>query len=179
MRCFGDGDDLYSAYHDHEWAVPVHGDQALYERLSLEGFQAGLSWLTILRKREAFREAFGGFDPAVVASFGPSDVARLLGDAGIVRNRAKINATITNAQAVLALQEAGESLDALIWSYAPVSWNRPRTFADVPASTEVSTALSQELRRRGFRFVGPTTVYATMQSCGLVNDHLQGCAAAA
>ncbi|HEX7353266.1 MAG TPA: DNA-3-methyladenine glycosylase I [Mycobacteriales bacterium] len=165
----------YVAYHDEEWGRPVHGDAALFERFTLEAFQSGLSWLTILRKRPAFRAAFAGFDPATVAAYGPADVDRLLADAGIVRNRAKIDAAIANAAAVVALGPGG--LDDLVWSYAGGGSDRPpATTADVPASTAASTALAKALRARGFRFVGPTTAYAAMQACGLVNDHLASCA---
>lgn len=167
------GDPLYVAYHDDEWGRPVRDDRRLFEKLCLEGFQAGLSWLTILRKRERFRVAFAGFDPAVVAAFDDADEARLMGDAGIVRNRAKISATIANARAMLQV----DSLAELVWSFAPPPAPAPRSPADVPATTPQSIALSQALRREGFRFVGPTTVYAFMQSMGLVNDHLAGCAA--
>jgi DNA-3-methyladenine glycosylase I len=165
----------YVAYHDDEWGRPVRDDRGLYERLCLEAFQSGLSWLTILRKREAFRAAFAGFDIGAVAAFGGEDVNRLMGDAGIVRNRAKIEAAIANARAVAAL---GEPLSELIWSFAPEGERpAPRTMADVPATTAESKAMAKELKRRGFRFVGPTTAYALMQACGLVNDHLEGCAA--
>ncbi|MBU4337766.1 MAG: DNA-3-methyladenine glycosylase I [Actinobacteria bacterium] len=174
-RCFGGGDPLYSRYHDDEWGRPVHGEQLLFERLALEGFQSGLSWITVLRKREAFRTAFAGFDPVVVAGFDEHDVERLMADAGIVRNRAKILATVKNAHALLALHAAGESLDALIWSYAPAPRPRPLGWDEVPATTPESVALSRDLKRRGFAFVGPTTVYATMQACGLVDDHVAGC----
>jgi DNA-3-methyladenine glycosylase I len=174
-RCFGDGDPLYERYHDEEWGRPVRDERALFEKLSLEAFQSGLSWVTILRKREAFRAAFAGFDPAAVAAFGPADVERLLADAGIVRNRAKIEATIANATATLALRKAGEPLDALIWAHRPEPRPAPRTFADVPATVPESETLAKLLRRCGFRFVGPTTLYALMQACGLVNDHLAGC----
>lgn len=177
-RCFGDGDDLYAAYHDDEWGVPVHGDTPLLERFALEGFQSGLSWLTVLRKRPAFREVFAGFEPEKIACFGDDDVARLLSDARIIRNRAKIVATIANARAVVALHEADESLDELVWSFAPPARpeaERPATGQDVPATSEASTALAKELKRRGFRFVGPTTAYAAMQACGLVDDHLTTC----
>jgi DNA-3-methyladenine glycosylase I len=164
----------YVAYHDEEWGRPVHGDVALFERFTLEAFQSGLSWLTILRKRPAFRAAFDGFDPAAVASYGPDDVARLLADAGIVRNRAKIDAAIANAAAVVALGPGG--LDHLVWSHAQSGQPpAPMTTADVPAVTEASTALARDLKRHGFRFVGPTTAYAAMQACGLVNDHLAAC----
>ena len=176
-RCFGDGNPLYERYHDEEWGRPVRDERGLLEKLSLEAFQSGLSWVTILRKREAFRAAFAGFDPAAVAAFGPADVQRLLGDAGIVRNRAKIEATIANAAATLALREAGEPLDELIWAHRPAPRAAPRAFADVPSTVPESEALAKVLRRRGFRFVGPTTLYALMQADGLVNDHLAGCPA--
>lgn len=164
----------YIAYHDDEWGRPLRGVTALFERLSLEAFQSGLSWLVILRKRPAFRTAFAGFDPARVAGFGEADVARLLADAGIVRNRAKIDATIHNARAVLDLDIA---LDELLWSFAPdpARYRRPATLADVPATTAESTAMAKELKRRGLRFVGPTTCYALMQAAGLVDDHVEGC----
>ena len=167
----------YVRYHDEEWGRPVRNDRGLYERLCLEAFQSGLSWLTILRKREAFRAAFAGFEPAAVAAFGDADVARLMADTAIVRNRAKVGAAIANARTAEAMRAAGESLAELIWSFAPVRGEPPRTRADVPAVTPHSTALAKELKRRGFRFVGPTTAYALMQSCGLVDDHLAGCAA--
>ncbi|UQX02844.1 DNA-3-methyladenine glycosylase I [Streptomyces sp. RerS4] len=164
----------YIAYHDTEWGRPVHGDDALYERLCLEAFQSGLSWLTILRRREGFRKAFADFRIAAVAEFGPADVERLLGDEGIIRNRAKIEATLANAE-VLAGWQPGE-LDALIWSHAPAEAGRaPKRLADVPAVTAESTALAKALKKAGIRFVGPTTAYALMQACGLVNDHLAGC----
>jgi DNA-3-methyladenine glycosylase I len=162
----------YVAYHDDEWGYPLHGDTALFERLSLEGFQSGLSWLVILRKRPAFRAAFAGFDPAAVAAYGPDDVARLLADAGIVRNRAKIEATVHNARRVLDLDPP---LDELLWSFAPDTHVRPATLAEVPATSPESTAMAKELRRRGLRFVGPTTCYALMQAAGLVDDHVTGC----
>ena len=165
----------YRAYHDDEWGRPVVGDAALYERLCLEGFQSGLSWLTILRKREAFRAAFAGFDFTAVAGFGDGDVERLLGDAGIVRNRAKIVAAIENARATAALAAQGDSLAALLWTFAPERQAPARSLEELPAATPESTALARELKRRGFRFVGPTTVYALMQACGMVNDHLAGC----
>jgi DNA-3-methyladenine glycosylase I len=167
----------YIAYHDTEWGQPVRDDRGLYERLCLEAFQSGLSWLTILRKREAFRRAFAGFEIERVAAFGARDTKRLLADAAIVRNRAKIAAAIANARAAMDLREGGESLAGLIWSFEPRGRRRaPRSFADVPAQTQESRALARELKRRGFRFVGPTTAYALMQACGLVNDHLVGCA---
>ncbi|WP_309133761.1 DNA-3-methyladenine glycosylase I [Cellulomonas sp.] len=175
-RCFGDGDPLYAAYHDDEWGVAVHDEHALFERLALEAFQSGLAWITILRKRPAFRSAFAGFDPKAVARFGDEDVARLLGDAAIVRNRAKIEATIANARATLALHAAGRTLDEVLWSHAPaVPRTRPATGADVPGSTPESRALAKELRGLGFRFVGPTTAYAAMQACGVVDDHPATC----
>ncbi len=175
VRCFGTGDPLYERYHDEEWGVPVHGDGPLFERLVLEGFQAGLSWITVLRKREAFRAAFAGFDAQVMAAFGDDDVARLMADASIVRNRAKIVAAIGNARALLAMQAAGESLDRLVWSHVPPDHQRPRSWADLPTTVPQSHALSRALKSRGFRFVGPTTTYASMQACGLVDDHLAGC----
>ena len=165
----------YVAYHDEEWGRPVHGDDALYERLSLEAFQSGLSWITILRRREGFRAAFAGFEIAKVAAFGEADRDRLLLDPGIIRNRAKIDATMANAR-VLVEWAPGE-LDELIWSHAPASHAVPRSLADVPAVTPESTALSKALKKRGLRFVGPTTAYALMQACGLVDDHLETCVA--
>lgn len=182
-RCGWVGDDPeYRRYHDEEWGRPLHGDRAVFEKISLEAFQAGLSWITILRRRPGFRDAFHGFDPIVIASWGPSEVERLLADERIIRNRAKIEATIGNAHATLQLRETdGEgALDDLLWSFAPPSRAaRPETLAALPAVTAESTALSAELRRRGFRFVGPTTVYALMQSAGLVDDHVVGCHRAA
>jgi DNA-3-methyladenine glycosylase I len=174
MRCFGDGDPLYEAYHDDEWGRPVTDERGLLERFCLEGFQSGLSWRTILRKREAFRAGFAGFDPETVAAFGDADVARLLADAGIVRHRGKIEAAIANARATVALREAG-GLPALIWSHRPAPRSAVAALADVPAVTAEATALSKALRRAGFRFVGPTTAYAAMQACGLVNDHAVAC----
>jgi DNA-3-methyladenine glycosylase I len=165
------------AYHDTEWGRPVRGEVPLFERLSLEAFQSGLSWLTILRKRDGFRRAFAGFDPELVAGFGAADVDRLLQDAGIVRNRAKIEAVVTNAAAVVRLRERG-GLDALVWAHVPAEPPPPpASLADVPAVTAESRALAAALRREGFRFVGPTTAYAAMQACGLVDDHLLGCPA--
>lgn len=169
-----DGSRIYSDYHDFEWGQPLHGRDALFERLCLEAFQSGLSWITILRKRDAFREAFAGFDAEVVAAFTDDDVARLLGDARIVRNRAKIEAVIGNARAVLDLN--GTDLDTLLWSFAPP--RRARRYDrvdDVPAITPESKAMAAELKRRGFRFVGPTTAYALMQATGMVDDHLSSC----
>ena len=165
----------YRRYHDEEWGRPVTDDRAIFEKLCLEGFQAGLSWLTILRKRPAFRAAFAHFDPAVVASFGAAEVAGLLADPGIVRHRAKIEATIGNARATLDLRERGESLAAVLWSYRVADRPAPEALADLPATTPEAIALSQDLRRRGFRFLGPTTAYAAMQSLGVVNDHLASC----
>jgi DNA-3-methyladenine glycosylase I len=162
----------YLPYHDEEWGRPVRGDTVIFERLCLEAFQSGLSWLTILRKRENFRAAFTGFDAATVAAFGEADVARLMADPGIVRNRAKINAVITNARAALALPDG---LSALVWKYAAEPGPAPRTLADLPSLTPASKALSAELKRHGFTFTGPVTAYATMQACGIVNDHLAGC----
>jgi len=166
----------YLDYHDTEWGRPLHGESELYERLTLEAFQSGLSWLTILRKRESFRRAFDGFEIERVAGYGADEVARLLQDAGIVRNRRKIEAAITNAQAIRELHDAGETLEELLWSFAPDPGPSPRSVADVPATTPESTAMAKELKRRGFVFVGPTTAYASMQAAGLVNDHLEGCA---
>jgi DNA-3-methyladenine glycosylase I len=178
-RCgWGASTPDYAVYHDTEWGRPVHGDVAIFERLTLEAFQSGLAWITILRKRESFRAAFAGFDLAAVSAYGDADRERLLADAGIVRNRAKIDATIANARAALALVDAeGEgALDRLVWSFAPPRRrSRPRSSADVPATTPESAALAKELKRRGFVFVGPTTAYAGMQAMGLVDDHLSGC----
>jgi DNA-3-methyladenine glycosylase I len=173
LRCpWGISPPEYVAYHDQEWGRPLRGDQAIYERLCLEAFQSGLSWLTILRKRENFRAAFAGFDPAAVAGFGDDDVQRLLADAGIIRNRAKINATIANARAALELPGG---LSELVWKYADEPRPAPVTTADIPAQTAASVALSKELRGHGFTFTGPVTAYATMQACGIVNDHLAAC----
>jgi DNA-3-methyladenine glycosylase I len=177
QRCWPTSDPLYIAYHDEEWGRPVYEEHLLLERLCLEGFQSGLSWLTILRKRGSFRAAFGDFRPEVVARFGPQDVERLLGDAGIVRNRAKIEATIANAKATVALRADGPTLPELVWERyrPPPRAAPPQTFADVPSQTPETVALAKELKRRGFRFVGPTTLYALMQACGVVDDHLAGC----
>jgi DNA-3-methyladenine glycosylase I len=176
----------YVAYHDQEWGRPVRGDEALFERITLEAFQSGLSWLTILRKRENFRAAFSGFDPAVVAAFDARAVERLMADAGIVRNRRKIEATVTNARALVGLveREGSGALDRLVWSFAPEpkpDQPRPRAarLDELPGSTAASVALSKALKREGFTFVGPTTMYAAMQACGLVDDHLEGCHRAA
>ena len=166
----------YLRYHDEEWGRPVHGERALYERVTLEAFQSGLAWITILRKREGFRAAFAGFDPEIVAGYGPDDVARLLDDARIVRNRAKIAAAVANARATVALRaEHAGGLDALVWSFAPAPRGRRPRPGEIPAATPESTALAKALKRHGFVFVGPTTTYATMQACGLVDDHLDGC----
>jgi DNA-3-methyladenine glycosylase I len=175
VRCWGSSDPLYVAYHDEEWGRPVQDEHGLYERFCLEGFQSGLSWLTILRKREGFRRAFAGFDPERVARFGERDVERLLADASIIRHRGKIEATIANARATLALREAGTPLPELVWSFAPEPGPAPRTPDEWHASTPESAALAKTLRKAGFRFVGPTTAYAAMQACGLVNDHLADC----
>jgi DNA-3-methyladenine glycosylase I len=176
VRCWPTSDPLYIAYHDEEWGRPVRDEQRLLERLCLEGFQSGLAWITILRKRESFRAAFCDFHPATVARFGDADVQRLMADADIVRNRAKIEATIANARATVALHEGGETLAALLWSFAPaVPAPAPRSLQDMPATTPESKALARELKRRGFRFVGPTTAYALMQATGIVNDHLEEC----
>ena len=177
LRCpWGLSAPEYVAYHDDEWGRPLHGDQAIFERLCLEALQSGLSWLTILRKRENFRAAFARFDIAAVASFGDEDVQRLLADAGIIRNRAKITAAIANARAALDLPGG---LSELVWKYAGTYAGEPagapRTTGDIPAHTPASKALSAELRRSGFTFTGPVTAYATMQACGVVNDHLADC----
>jgi len=177
-RCPWCGDDpLYVAYHDTEWGVPCHDERTLFEFLILEGAQAGLSWITILRKRENYRRAFDNFDAEKIARYGEADVARLLGDAGIVRNRLKIAAAIGNARATLKLHDEGGSLDELLWSFVDgrPRINRRRSLADIPAITPEAEALSKELKRRGFRFIGPTVVYAHMQATGMVNDHLVSC----
>src|SRR4051794_268818 len=180
-RCFwGDAPAIYRSYHDSEWGFPVDDDQRLFEKLCLEGFQAGLSWLTILRKRENFRAAFSGFDLEVVARFGKRDVARLLADAGIVRHRGKIEAAINNAQRAVELVESEGSLASYVWRFEPDGAARPAQITwdalHEMAQTPESRALSKDLKRRGWRFVGPTTVYAFMQAMGLVNDHVEGCA---
>ena len=178
-RCrWGASSPEYLRYHDEEWGRPVHGDDRLYERITLEAFQSGLSWLTILRKREGFRAAFAGFAIEAVAAFDQADVDRLLADPGIVRNRAKVAAALTTARAAAALHQAeGDgALDRLVWSHAPSGTStRPVSLAEVPARTTGSAALTKALKARGFVFVGPTTMYATMQACGLVDDHLVGC----
>ena len=171
VRCWESSDPAYNDYHDKEWGRPVRDERGLLERLCLEGFQSGLSWLTILRKRERFRAAFAGFDADTVARFGERDVERLLGDAGIVRHRGKIEAAIANARATVALRETGTPLERIVWEYrrdgpAPTEWQ---------AQTPESVELSKRLRKAGFRFVGPTTVYAAMQACGVVNGHLAAC----
>ncbi|MFH5823595.1 DNA-3-methyladenine glycosylase I [Georgenia sp. AZ-5] len=166
-------DPLLREYYDTEWGVPVRGEQGIFERISLEAFQAGLSWATVLRKRPAFREVFHGFAPDAVAAFTEADVKRLLGDARIIRNAAKIRATVTNARATVALRQDG-GLDALVWSYRPAVTPAPRALSDVPASSPESVALSKELRRRGFAFVGPTTMFALMEAIGLIDTHLVG-----
>ena len=181
LRCFWSGDDdLYVAYHDSQWGRPVVDDNQLFEMICLEGFQAGLSWLTILRKRESFRIAFRGFDPKIVAKFNQRDINRLINDESIVRHRGKIEAAINNAQATLKVQKDFGSLATFIWGFRPKSTTRsnskaPKRISDIKASTIESEALSKALRQRGFKFVGPTTMYAAMQSLGLVNDHLEGC----
>ncbi len=169
----GTADD-YCAYHDTEWGVPVHGESALLERITLEAFQSGLSWLTILRKRPAFRQAFAGFDADEVARFTDDDRERLLADASIVRNRRKIDAAITNARAALRLRDDG-GLDRLFWSFAPATHTRPKRLEDLPARTSESIALAKALKKAGFAHVGPTTMYAAMQACGVVDDHVVGC----
>ena len=174
VRCaWGNAAPEYVSYHDEEWGFPLHGDDALYERLVLEAFQSGLSWLTILRKRPAFRAAFHGFSIPAVAAFGPADEERLLADAGIVRNRAKVAAAIANARAAADLPEG---LDSLLWSFAPAGPRaRPQTMADVPATSPESVAMAKDLKKRGFAFVGPTTAYAMMQATGMVDDHVATC----
>ena len=174
-RCpWAGSDPLYVAYHDEEWGRRLRGEDALFERICLEAFQSGLAWITILRKREGFRAAFAGFEIAKVAEFGDQDVARLLADAGIVRNRAKINAAVANAKAARALDGG---LTDLIWSHAPADRPRPRSTKEIPATTPESAALAKTLKKAGFAFVGPTTAYALMQACGLVDDHLVDCIA--
>ncbi|WP_067534597.1 DNA-3-methyladenine glycosylase I [Nocardia crassostreae] len=173
VRCgWSDGSQLYRDYHDQEWGRPLHGDDALFERVCLEAFQSGLAWITILRKRPAFRAAFAGFEIERVAGFGDKDVERLMADAGIVRNRAKIEASIHNARVA---RDLGKSLDELLWGFAPAAKPRPRALADVPAVTPESTALAKELKRLGFKFAGPTTAYALMQATGMVDDHIADC----
>ncbi|MDT7550732.1 MAG: DNA-3-methyladenine glycosylase [Actinomycetota bacterium] len=172
MRCFGEGDPLYERYHDEEWGRPRRSEQALYEKLCLEGFQSGLSWITVLRKREALREVFAGFDPDVVAAY--DGVDHLLTDARLIRSRAKLAATVRNAQATLALRASG-GLSALLWAAAELPSPAYSGWSEVPPSTPSSADLAKQLKKAGFTFVGPTTVYSLMQACGLVNDHLAGC----
>jgi DNA-3-methyladenine glycosylase I len=175
-RCaWGASTPEYRQYHDHEWGRPVSDDRRVFEMLCLEGFQSGLSWLTVLRKRSGFRRAFANFDPTVVAKFGEPEIRGLLSDAGIIRHRAKIAATIDNARATVRLRDEGRSLAALVWSHEPRPKSAPRSLSDLSPSTPESKALSAELRKQGFRFVGPTTVYSAMQSLGVVNDHLRRC----
>lgn len=178
VRCWWcAGDELYESYHDREWGRPVGDDRRLFEKISLEGFQSGLSWLTILRKRDAFRRAFAGFDPEAVAGFGPADVERLLGDAGIVRHRGKIEATVNNARRCLELLEERGSLAAYVWSFEPPARPAPAGWDDLAATTTSpeAKAMSKDLKRRGWSFVGPTTVYSFMEAMGLVDDHVAGC----
>jgi len=176
-RCPWPGSDpLYLAYHDDDWGRPVRDERELFEKLILDGAQAGLAWITILRKREGYRQAFEGFDPERVAAYGPDDVARLLADPGIVRNRQKVAAAIANAQALLAMHDAGETLVDLVWSHQPAAHATLRAGDDYPVTSPEAEALSKALRERGWKFVGPTIVYAFMQAVGVVNDHLEGCA---
>lgn len=178
LRCaWANGSELYRDYHDQEWGRPVHGDIPIFERMTLEAFQSGLSWLVILRKRENFRKAFAGFDPHAVAVFDDEDRSRLLEDAGIVRNRAKIDAAINNARLVVELldQEGEGALDRLMWRYRPAQSRAPRELSDIPSQDQESVALSRELKSRGFKFLGPVTLYAGMQAMGMVDDHLLGC----
>jgi DNA-3-methyladenine glycosylase I len=172
VRCFGEGDPLYERYHDEEWGRPRRSEQALYEKLCLEGFQSGLSWITVLRKREALREVFAGFDPDAVAAY--DGVDHLLTDARLIRSRAKLEATVRNARATVALRASG-GLSALLWAAAELPSPTHAGWTDVPPSTPASAALAKQLKKAGFTFVGPTTVYSLMQACGLVNDHLAGC----
>jgi DNA-3-methyladenine glycosylase I len=175
MRCFGEGNPLYSDYHDREWGRPVNTEQGLYERICLEAFQSGLSWAIVLSKRDGLRAAFEGFDPDRVALFGRRDVSRLLKDSGVIRNRAKIEAAIANADATLKLRATDTPLEVLVWSFRSQSGPAPTSWSEVPAITPESTALAKALKKAGFRFVGPTTIYATMQAVGVVNDHLADC----
>jgi DNA-3-methyladenine glycosylase I len=175
IRCFGDGSQIYEDYHDFEWGRPVVDERGLYERLCLEGLQSGLSWLIILRKRDGLRDAFSGFHPDAVAGYHQDDIDRFMADARVIRNRRKIEAIITNARATIGLRD-GIGLSKLLWAYAsPLRSAAPKTFDDVPSADARSTDLAKKLKASGFRFVGPTTVYATMQAVGLVNDHLRGC----
>ncbi|MFG1360903.1 DNA-3-methyladenine glycosylase I [Xanthobacter pseudotagetidis] len=178
MRCRWCGTDpLYVAYHDTEWGVPERDSRALFEKLVLDGFQAGLAWITILRKRENFRRAFDGFEPEIIARYGPAKIAALMADAGIVRNRAKVEGTVLSARAYLDLREKGVAFSDFMWEAVggETRFNRPRRMADIPAETEQSRALSKRLKAAGFKFCGPTIVYAAMQACGLVDDHVEGC----
>jgi DNA-3-methyladenine glycosylase I len=176
VRCGWPGDDpLYVAYHDEDWGRPVRDERELFEKLILDGAQAGLAWITILRKRETYRTAFDGFDPETVAAYGPDDVERLLADPGIVRNRQKVAAAIANAQSLLTMHDAGETLTDLVWSHQPAHHERPRPHGTYPVTSPEAEALSKALRQRGWKFVGPTIVYAFMQAVGVVDDHLEGC----
>lgn len=175
FRCFGSGTEIYERYHDQEWGRPVLGEQALFERLCLESFQSGLSWLVILRKREGFRRAFADFDPAIVAGYGPDDVERLLATTEIVRNRAKIDATIANAAATLALPGQGLSLRDMLWGLRPDDAAPAEHLSDLPAFSAATTTLARQMKRLGFRFLGPTTLYSALQACGIVNDHVAHC----
>ncbi|MDR1078279.1 MAG: DNA-3-methyladenine glycosylase I [Propionibacteriaceae bacterium] len=174
-RCFGGDSALYQAYHDWEWGQPVHGDTEWFERLSLEGFSSGLSWLTVLRKRDSLRQAFAGFDPARVAAFGQNDVERLLGDPGVIRSRAKITGAIGNARVLLDYQAHGGSLDELVWGHRPAQHHPPARAEEHPAQSPESEALASQLRRLGFRWLGPVNVYAAMEACGVINNHLPDC----
>ena len=175
-RCaWSGGDPLYDEYHDQEWGRATTSDVRLFEKIVLEGFQAGLSWITVLRKRERFREVFAGFDPEAVAGFGEAQVTLLLADAGIIRHRGKIEAAINNAECAIEMIDGFGSIAGYVWPQAPIAEVAPRSFADIPVLTDGSTALSKDLKRRGWKFVGPTTMYAFMQAMGLVNDHLVGC----
>lgn len=175
-RCWWCGDDpLYVAYHDDDWGHPVTDERELFEKLILDGAQAGLAWITILRKRDGYRRAYDGFDVERIAAYGDDDVARLLADPGIVRNRAKVAASITNARALLAMHEAGETLSELVWSHRPATHTRPTGPHDIPATSPEAEALSKALKARGFKFVGPTIVYAFMQAVGVVDDHVATC----
>jgi DNA-3-methyladenine glycosylase I len=175
MRCFGEGDALYTEYHDREWGRPVTDERGILERLCLESFQSGLSWAIVLRKRSSIRSAFQSFDPEEVARFDDSDIERLLADPGVIRNRAKIEAAIANARATVDLRRGAAPLEELVWSFRPPDRPAPKSFSSVPPFTAESKELAKALKKAGFRFVGPTTAYATMQAAGLVNDHLAGC----
>jgi DNA-3-methyladenine glycosylase I len=174
-RCWGDGDERVAAYHDHEWGRPVTSERGLYERVCLEAFQSGISWSVVLAKRPGLREALAGFDPERLAGWGPAEIERLLGDPRVIRNRRKLQAVVDNARATLALRTSAGGLPELVWSLRPPPAPAPLTLAELPARTPASGELAARLRRHGFRFVGPTTAYALMQACGLVNDHLAGC----